>query len=171
MSKNVSNRSFYALFIVTSLFFISCEGFRTSTRSNTKSGETATSALRRDIVDYAKSLIGSPYKYAGSSPKTGFDCSGFTSYVLKEYKVKVSPASSVQATEGRAIALDKVLPGDLIFFGEKGRISHVAMLVKREKDKSLVCVHSTTSRGVIMENVTKSNYWKPKILFARTVIR
>jgi cell wall-associated NlpC family hydrolase len=126
--------------------------------------------LRNKITDYAQRHVGASYKYAGTSPSTGFDCSGFTSYVLKEFKVKVSPASSVQATEGRPIALERVLPGDLIFFGESNtQISHVALVLKRSKD-GIVCVHSTTSRGVIVENVSASNYWKPKIRFARDVI-
>ena len=122
------------------------------------------------MVTYGQKFVGTQYRYAGTDPKTGFDCSGFTSFVLKEFNVKVSPASSKQATEGRPVALDRAQPGDLIFFGENAKnIQHVALLVKRSSD-GLTCVHSTTSRGVIVENVSKSSYWKPKILFARDVI-
>lgn len=132
--------------------------------------ESASTPFRTRITDYAQKFVGTHYKYAGQSPKTGFDCSGFTSYVLKEYGVLVSPASAIQASEGRHVALERVLPGDLIFFGEsKNRISHVALVVKRGPD-GIVCVHSTTSRGVIVENITQSTYWKPRILFARDVI-
>jgi cell wall-associated NlpC family hydrolase len=162
-------RFFAALALFAATFFAACSAFKTATP---KSGEASTSAmqLRNKITDYAQRYVGSGYKYAGTSPSTGFDCSGFTSYVLKEFKVKVSPASSVQATEGRPIALERVLPGDLIFFGESSKkISHVALVLKRSKD-GIVCVHSTTSRGVIVENVSTSTYWKPKILFARDVI-
>lgn len=130
----------------------------------------STSALRRNVVAYGQKFVGTEYRYAGTDPKTGFDCSGFTSYVLKEFNVKVSPASSKQATEGRSVSLDRAQPGDLIFFGDNAKhIQHVALLVKRGSD-GLTCVHSTTSRGVIVENVSKSAYWKPKILFARDVI-
>jgi cell wall-associated NlpC family hydrolase len=125
---------------------------------------------RQKIVDYGKKFVGTHYKYAGRSPKTGFDCSGFTSYVLNEFGVTASPASSIQATEGRQIAIDRVMPGDLIFFGEsKKKISHVAMVVKRDSN-GITCVHSTTSRGVIVENVSQSSYWKTRILFARDII-
>lgn len=131
---------------------------------------SSSTQLRKRITDYAQKYVGSNYQYAGTSPSTGFDCSGFTSYVMKEFKIKISPASSAQATEGHSVALDRVQPGDLIFFGESSkRISHVAMVVKRSK-AGIVCVHSTTSRGVIVENVSTSTYWKPKILFARDVV-
>ena len=126
--------------------------------------------FRKKVVDYGKKFVGTTYKYAGQSPKTGFDCSGFTSYVLKEYGVMASPASSIQATEGRYVAVDEVMPGDLIFFGEsKKRISHVGLVVKRGPE-GITCVHSTTSRGVFVENVSQSQYWTTKILFARDLI-
>lgn len=145
----------------------------TSKSSGSKSGtytEAVATPFRKKVVDYGKKFVGTHYKYAGQSPKTGFDCSGFTSYVLKEFGVIASPASSIQASEGRYVALEKVMPGDLIFFGEsKNKISHVALVVKRGPE-GITCVHSTTSRGVIVENVTQSTYWKPKILFARDVI-
>jgi len=132
--------------------------------------ESTPTPFRSRITDYAQKFVGTHYKYAGQSPKTGFDCSGFTSYVMKEFGVIISPASAIQASEGRHVALERVLPGDLIFFGEsKKKISHVALVLKRGSD-GIVCVHSTTSRGVIVENVSKSSYWKPKILFARDVI-
>ncbi len=142
-----------------------------TSRSTSKSVETNSSSMmyRRKITDYAQKYVGTSYKYAGTAPSTGFDCSGFTSYVLKEFKIKASSASSVQAKEGRKKPLDKLLPGDLVFFGDETRIQHVAMVVKNSKD-GIVCVHSTTSRGVIVENVTTSTYWKPKILFGRDLI-
>ena len=132
--------------------------------------DTGTASLRRNVVNYGQKFVGTKYHYAGTSPNTGFDCSGFTSFVMKEFNIRVSPASSKQATEGRPVPLDRAQPGDLIFFGEDAKhIQHVALLVRRSSE-GLTCVHSTTSRGVIVENVSKSSYWKPKILFARDVI-
>lgn len=138
------------------------------TRPAPESGNLA--SVRRDVVTYGQKFVGTEYRYAGTNPNTGFDCSGFTSFVLKEFNVRVSPASARQATEGRQVPLERAQPGDLIFFGQdKNHIQHVALLVRRANN-GLVCVHSTTSRGVIVENVSQSNYWKPKILFARDVI-
>ncbi len=157
------------LFLFPVLLAFACSPAKTASKSETYTDATA-SPFRKKIADYGQKFIGTTYKYAGQSPKTGFDCSGFTSYVLKEYGVSASPASAIQATEGRSVALDKVMPGDLIFFGEsKKKISHVALVVKRGPE-GITCVHSTTSRGVVVENVSQSTYWKPKILFARDVI-
>jgi len=159
-----------ANFIVTVCLLIAI-----ACNSTLKSRNTAPTAapnalqLRRNIVKAAREYVGTGYKYAGTKPSTGFDCSGFTSYVLSQFRVPVSPASAQQAKQGRAVDLDRVQPADLIFFGENNRISHVGMVVERSKD-GIVCVHSSTSRGVIMENMSVSKYWKPKILFARDVV-
>lgn len=134
------------------------------------SSKSHVSTLRKDIRRYARRYKGSRYKYAGADPK-GFDCSGFTSYVLKKFDVKVSRSSKVQATEGRKISLRRARPGDLLFFSKSGRgkPSHVALVIDNRSD-GLIVVHSTTSRGVIEENISQSTYWKPKLLFARDVI-
>ncbi len=171
------NFSRILFFLLPTLLAFACTPVKTTSKAGSKSkpksgtySESASTPFRTKIVNYGQKFVGTTYKYAGQSPKTGFDCSGFTSYVLKEYGVIASPASAIQAKEGRAVALDKVMPGDLIFFGEsKNKISHVALVVKRGPD-GITCVHSTTSRGVIVENVSQSTYWKSKILFARDVI-
>ncbi|MEO6039493.1 MAG: C40 family peptidase [Saprospiraceae bacterium] len=147
-------------------------------RPGTKSGSAPVSAAERSaemkkrqkIVDYAKEQLGASYHYAGTSPKTGFDCSGLTSYVMKEFKIKLSPASAEQAKQGVSIPLEKVQPGDLVIFGDKNHIQHVAMVVDRNKS-GIYCIHSTTSRGVVVDNITTSTYWKPLTLYARDVIR
>ncbi|HLP95019.1 MAG TPA: C40 family peptidase [Saprospiraceae bacterium] len=155
------------------LLLASCDTSRpvVTAKSSSKTYTNAVATpFRQKVVDYGKKFVGTTYKYAGQSPKTGFDCSGFTSYVMKENGVMVSPASAIQATEGRKVPLEKVMPGDLLFFGEsKKKISHVGLVIKRGPE-GITCVHSTTSRGVIVENVSQSTYWKDKILFARDVI-
>ena len=149
------------------LLFSSCFSSQKTGKTNKTGGGDL--AFRDRVTTYAQKQVGSPYKYAGTSPETGFDCSGFTSFVLKKFGVPVSPASSTQATEGRFIAIEKVIPGDLILVGDGSGIQHVARVVKNSKE-GIICVHSNTSRGVIFENVSASTYWKPKILFARDVI-
>lgn len=128
------------------------------------------SKQRREMADYARKYIGTPYKYAGASPKTGFDCSGFTSFILKGFGYPITPASRGQATLGREVSMSKVQPGDLVFFAENGRdVSHVAMVSKRD-GKNVYCIHSTTSRGVVEENITVSKYWQERLLYAKDVI-
>ncbi len=124
---------------------------------------------RAEIIDFAQEFVGIKYRYAGRSPETGFDCSGFTSFILKKFDALVSSSSATQSLQGVKIPLTEVMPGDLLFFGRRGRIQHVAMVVEHN-DNGIVCIHSTCSRGVIVENVSTSSYWRPRILFARDVL-
>jgi cell wall-associated NlpC family hydrolase len=88
---------------------------------------------------------------------------------LDEFGVKVSTSSFTQSRQGLKVSLNDVLPGDLIFFGGRGRIQHVAMVIEKTAE-GIFCVHSTCTRGIVVENISTSKYWKPKILFARDVI-
>jgi|1048.fasta_scaffold09278_3 hypothetical protein len=133
------------------------------------SGTKSHMRFRYSIVDEAERYLKTPYKYAGRSPQTGFDCSGFTQYVLQQKDITISPASYLQSQDGIEIPLDQVKPGDLIFFGENNKVSHVAMVYERST-QGIICIHSTTSKGVMKDNISTSSYWKPKILFARDVI-
>ncbi len=132
---------------------------------------TASTDQRNKIVAYAKKYIGTKYLYAGKSPKTGFDCSGFTSYVMAEYNVSLSPASREQVKQGKQKSLDKAQPGDLVFFrrGSKEPIFHVAMVVSNTGN-SLKVIHSTTSNGVREDDILNSPYWKPYIDSVRDVL-
>lgn len=148
----------------------------TSSGTTAKSGSAkpatkrATIEERRlDIVDYAEQFKGITYKTAGKTPYTGFDCSGFTSYVMKGFGVELSPSSNEQSQDGVEVELEEVKPGDLLFFGTDDKIQHVAIVVRND-DEGIFCVHSTSSRGVIVENVTESSYWNPRIMFARDVV-
>lgn len=134
-----------------------------------RSMSAETMQMREYITGYAQNFIGLKYRYAGTAPSTGFDCSGFTSYILKEFDVKVSASSATQSHQGIRIKYDDVLPGDLVFFGRGRHIQHVAMVVEKT-DEGIICVHSTSSRGIVVENISTSKYWKPKMLFARDVI-
>ena len=138
-----------------------------TTRKSVDRGEKKN--LRKSIANHAKKYVGIPYKYAGKTPKTGFDCSGFTSYVLKKFNIEISPGSRYQAKTGREIPLRRAKPGDLLFFGKGRKVTHVALITKNTRE-GIEVIHSTSSRGIMVQNVTKSRYWKPKILFARDVI-
>ncbi|HOY06344.1 MAG TPA: C40 family peptidase [Saprospiraceae bacterium] len=149
---------------------IACSSFKSvGRRPSDRAEDVEAMQLRCDITGYAQNFLGLRYRYAGVTPKTGFDCSGFTSYILREFNLKVSSCSSTQSRQGNRISLDEVLPGDLVFFGRRGRIQHVAMVVEKTAE-GIMCVHSTCSRGIIVENISTSKYWKPKILFARDII-
>lgn len=127
--------------------------------------------LRKDITSFAQTHLGITYKYAGKSPSTGFDCSGFTSFVMSKYGIKISASSRDQALQGSSVDVAKVKPGDLIFFRRSASepIFHVSLVVSNDS-KGIQVVHSTTSRGVIVDNITASKYWKPYIDSAKDVV-
>ncbi|MCP4439643.1 MAG: C40 family peptidase [Aureispira sp.] len=158
------------------LFFLGFFSFLTSScvstsKSSSSSKVSAEVKMRQNIINYAKKYQGIKYKYAGKDPK-GFDCSGFTYYVFKNFDVSLSGSSSAQSKQGKEIPLAKAQQGDLIFFGRNGRtgkIQHVG-LVYKNTDEGLFMIHSSSKRGIVIDNVTTSKYWKPKILYTRRVI-
>ena len=126
--------------------------------------------LRKDVVKFARQQLGARYKYGGRTPK-GFDCSGLTHYVMGNYGITLSPNSAMQSSEGKPIDLRKARAGDLVFFkrSKLGKVFHVALIVANNSE-GIQVVHSTSSRGVILENITKSSYWAPKIWTSRSVL-
>ena len=69
-----------------------------------------------DIVVYAKKYLGYKYVSGGASPKTGFDCSGFTKYVYNHFGYTISRSSKSQVKNGKEVAKSEIKPGDLIIF-------------------------------------------------------
>ena len=86
-------------------------------------------AKGNQIVEYAKTFIGVPYVYGGSSP-SGFDCSGFTSYIYKQFGVNLYRVANDQAKNGYVVERDELIPGDIILFARNGSyINHVGIYV------------------------------------------
>lgn len=128
------------------------------------------SDYRLNVIKEAKKHLGLKYIWGGASPK-GFDCSGFTSYLMAQQGVDISRSSSYQSQQGKTIELAKAKTGDLIFFskyGKGGRVTHVAMVVDN-KENGLYVIHSTR-RGIVVDNLMESSYWKPKMLYAKDVL-
>lgn len=87
------------------------------------------SAKRTAVLDYAAKFLGVPYVYGGSTP-SGFDCSGFTSYVYKNTVCSIERVAQAQFDTTPRVSRDELLPGDLVFFGSSAySISHVGIYV------------------------------------------
>jgi cell wall-associated NlpC family hydrolase len=78
------------------------------------------------VVKFARKLVGTRYVYGGSSPRTGFDCSGFVRYVYAHFGLSLPHSSYAQFSLGRRVARKALRPGDLVFFDGLG---HVGMYV------------------------------------------
>jgi cell wall-associated NlpC family hydrolase len=125
------------------------------------------SSKGQEIANYAKTLVGSPYVYGGSSP-SGFDCSGFTSYVYKQFGYSINRTASTQLDNGKAVSKSELQPGDLVMF-KKGsgssRASHVGIYIGNNQ-----FVHASTARvGVIISSMSES-YYATGFVGARRII-
>lgn len=84
-------------------------------------------ARNYQILKVAQSLKGVPYRYGGTSPSSGFDCSGFTSYVYAKAGVDLPRTSSAQANAVQRISASTLKAGDLVFFHSGGSVYHVGI--------------------------------------------
>lgn len=115
------------------------------------------STEREAVVAHAKEQLGVPYVWAGDTP-SGFDCSGFTSYILKQSGVDLPRRSSDQYDQSNKIKKRDVQKGDLVFFNNGSGVSHVGIIIS-EKGEPLVMIHSSSSKGIIITEIEKSEYW------------
>ena len=121
------------------------------TTSSSDSSNNSSSSKGSEVASYAMSFIGKPYKYGGSSP-SGFDCSGFTSYVYKYFGVTLNRTASSQAQNGTKVSRSDLQLGDLIMFCSP--INHVGIYIGGGK-----IVHAANpSRGVTTDTILSGYY-------------
>ena len=116
---------------------------------------------RSKVIETARKEIGDAYQYAGNGPEK-WDCSGLSNHAYQAASISLKRVSSDIAKMSKGVDLKTSQPGDLIFFEKDGRVFHVSIITERNQ-KELWVVHSTTSRGVVEEEIMNSSYWKPKI--------
>lgn len=115
---------------------------------------------RDEIIDYAKTFLGVKYKYGGTDEK-GFDCSGYTGFVMKQFDVFLPRTSGDQYNTVKKIKKSNVQKGDLVFFGGNN-INHVG-IVYSDPGEPIHMIHASTSVGISIVNIESSSYWKPRI--------
>jgi cell wall-associated NlpC family hydrolase len=109
------------------------------------------SALRNDIITYAKKFVGNRYVWGGVSLTRGADCSGFVQAVYADFGYSIPRTSREQAAgAGKRVSESEMAPGDLVFYtNSRGVVNHVAMYIGDGK-----IVHAANSRqGIIISNV------------------
>jgi len=115
-------------------------------------------------------LIGTPYRFGGTSTNTGFDCSGFISYLFREEAGIKLPRSTREMINIPApkIARHDLQPGDLIFFATsgRGRVNHAGIYIGDGE-----FIHSSSSRsGGVRVDKLASRYWNSRYLMAKRVL-
>ena len=127
------------------------------------------------LVEFALSLKGIPYVYAGKSLK-GFDCSGFTYYVYNKFDLEIPAGSANQYLIGEPVKIQDIQKGDLVFFTGTQRgdrsVGHVGIVISSESPEEVEFVHSSSGgggRGVTVNSLDHPHY-KARFLGARRLI-
>lgn len=84
-------------------------------------------SLGSAVAELAVGMVGARYRYGGADPAEGFDCSGLVYYAYTQAGFRVPRTSREQFRAAHKIALDRAGPGDLIFFQDQAKLSHVAI--------------------------------------------
>lgn len=126
------------------------------------------------IIDEAYKHIGTPYRYGARGPKA-FDCSGFTSYVYRQFGIELSRSSRDQARDGKAVegTYADMQKGDIIIFGARASrrsIGHVGIFIEMMPDgQDFTFIHAATHGGVTVSHI-KEEYYSARFLGARRIL-
>ncbi len=117
------------------------------------------------IIATAKQYLGVKYQWGGSTPQTGFDCSGYTSYVFAQNGISLPRISRDQYTVGTKVAFADLQRGDLVFFSFEGNgiVSHVGIYLGDGQ-----FINASSSKGVTVYVI--GPYWKSVYVGARRVL-
>ena len=114
----------------------------------------------RRVVGYAKHLLGVPYRYGGSSPRSGFDCSGFVRYVYSHFGVSLPHSSFGDLVLGRRVGRMHLHAGDLVFFDGAG---HVGIYVGNGR-----FIHAPHT-GTVVRISTMAGWYSQRYVGARRI--
>ncbi len=120
----------------------------------------------KGVLQRALALLGTPYRWGGTSPDSGFDCSGLVGYVFRNaLGIELPRVSRDMAKSGQLIAdRSALLAGDLVFFGKQGEVDHVGIYLGDGR-----FVHAPrTGRDVTVSSL-ETGYWSEKFMSARRV--
>lgn len=125
----------------------------------------AQTASGASVASIAQQFAGYPYVWGSSNPSVGFDCSGLVYYAYQQAGVTLSRTSSQQFSNGYAVDLNNLQPGDLIFFSYNGAIDHVGMITSSDG----TFIHAANpGTGVIYSNIF-SPYYQSSFAGARRI--
>lgn len=142
---------------------------RPATRTTWPVSTSSSSGAARRVVSTGEQYIGTPYRWGGTSPRTGFDCSGFVQYVYNQQGVSLPRTSRQMAGAGIAVdpSIRSLAVGDLMLFAQGGRITHVAIYAGNYR-----IIHSSSSgNGVRYDdlNTRRGKWFADHMVAARRV--
>ena len=127
--------------------------------------QPASGSRVQNLLQHALALLGTPYRWGGAGTD-GFDCSGLVGYVFHSaLGIELPRVSREMATSGELISdRAQLSPGDLVFFGHRGRVSHVGIYVGEGR-----FLHAPSTGKDVMVSSLNNGYWSGKYMQARRV--
>lgn len=117
---------------------------------------TVTESVADKAAGHAAKMIGRPYRFGGASPASGFDCSGLVQYGYRQAGVQLPHNTGDQRSLGRAIRMDDLRRGDLLFFNQEGKkYGHVGIYLGRG-----MFVHAPSSGKAVRSDRLEAPYWR-----------
>jgi cell wall-associated NlpC family hydrolase len=124
----------------------------------------ASNDVASKAVDYAREMLGKPYKYAGETP-AGFDCSGLVKYSYGRAGISLPRDTQAQHRMSVLVSMRSLREGDLLFFDQEGKKkSHVAMYLGNGR-----FIHAPSSGGRVRTDSMNAEYWKKHFVEARRI--
>lgn len=129
--------------------------------------DSTTGTTGASVVEYAKQYLGYKYVSGGTSPSTGFDCSGFTMYVYKHFGITLNRTSKDQIKNGTAVEKSNLQLGDIVVFNGDSNtsIGHVGIYVGNGN-----FIHASNPTGGVKITALSSSYYNTRYVGARRVI-
>ena len=159
-------------FAAAALFLVGCAAppvkvsapARTKVVLTQRAFDEIAAARARELALHALSHVGVPYRFGGSSPEMGFDCSGLVQYVYGRGAGVALPRNTQSLSEvGAAVAADALEPGDLVFFDTLRRpYSHVGIYLGDYR-----FIHAPTTGGQVELVDLRDRYWQHRYNGAR----
>lgn len=129
--------------------------------------------LTNKMMDYAAKFLGTRYRLGATGPKM-FDCSGFTSYVFRNFGISLNRTSRMQYTQGSKVSTREMQPGDLIFFSSassgRGNVGHVGIVAEVNGDGTCKFIHASVKRGVTYQKFPDNGYFDRHFIGVKRVI-
>lgn len=174
---------FFKYFLLFSSLYLSTYPIKAQeTSQHIPSATTDTSVVSVDsyllntvadsIVDYGKLFLNTPYRY-GSKGAESFDCSGFTSYVYRNFGYNLHHSSSDQAQQFDTVNRNSIKKGDLVFFSGRRHgksIGHVGIVVASDENGEFDFIHAAVRSGVVISN-SQEDYYKKRFVSAGRVLK
>lgn len=127
----------------------------------------STAAVANNVLIRAIGLVGTPYRWGGNTPASGFDCSGLVAYVFRTQAGITLPRTSraMGALDAPRIPRDALQSGDLVFFGRHRRVTHVGIYVGNGR-----FVNAPDTGGTVQLDRLDGYYWRAHYLFAKRIL-